>query len=65
LQQAVSSRDVESALVVDQGGLVLAASNNALVGLTLPRLLQLPTQGNLRKLCCRLSGHHHPAQLPG
>lgn len=50
LQQAVSSRDVESALVVDQDGLVLAASNNALVGLTLPSLLQLPSQGNLRKL---------------
>ncbi len=50
LQQAVSSRDVESALVVHQGGRVLAASNNALVGLSLPRLLQLPNQDNLRKL---------------
>jgi len=50
LQQAVSSRDVESALVVDQGGRVLAASNNAQVGLSLLRLLQLPNQDNLRKL---------------
>ena len=50
LQQAASSREVESALVVDQRGLVLAASNNALVGLTLPHVLQLPNQALLREL---------------
>lgn len=50
LQQAASSQDVESALVVDQRGLVLAASNNALVGLPLPQVLQLPNQHHLRQL---------------
>jgi diguanylate cyclase (GGDEF)-like protein len=50
LQQAVSSRDVESALVVDQRGLLLAASNNALVGMPLPQVLQLPNQHHLREL---------------
>jgi hypothetical protein len=49
LQQAASSREVDSALVVDQRGLVLAASNNALVGLTLPHVLQLPNQELLRE----------------
>jgi diguanylate cyclase (GGDEF)-like protein len=50
LQQAASSQEVESALVVDQRGLVLAASNNALVGLPLPHVLQLPNQHHLREL---------------
>jgi diguanylate cyclase (GGDEF)-like protein len=50
LQQASSSREVEMALVVDQRGLVLAATNNALVGLPLPRVLQQPNQEHLRKL---------------
>ncbi len=50
LQQAASSREVISALVVDQRGLVLAASNNALVDLPLPHLLQLPQQHVLAEL---------------
>lgn len=50
LQLANSARDVEMALVVDQRGIVLAASDNALVGLPLPRLLQLPRQESLRHL---------------
>ena len=50
LQTAAASRDVESALVVDQRGLVLAASNAALVGLPLPQVLQLPNERHLREL---------------
>ncbi len=50
LQQASSSREVEMALVVDQRGLVLAATNNALVGLPLPQVLQQPNQRHLRQL---------------
>jgi len=50
LQQAASSREVISALVVDQRGLVLAASNNALVDLPLPHRLQLPQQHVLAEL---------------
>jgi diguanylate cyclase (GGDEF)-like protein len=50
LQQVASSQEVESALVVDQRGLVLAASNKALVGLPLPQVLQLPNQHHLREL---------------
>lgn len=50
LQAAAASRDVESALVVDQRGVVLAASNAALVGLPLPHVLQLPNQQDLREL---------------
>jgi diguanylate cyclase (GGDEF)-like protein len=50
LQTAAASRDVESALVVDQRGLVLAASNAALVGLPIPQVLQLPNQHYLREL---------------
>jgi diguanylate cyclase (GGDEF)-like protein len=50
LQQSAASREVTSALVVDQRGLVLAASNNALVDLPLPHLLQLPQQRQLQEL---------------
>jgi diguanylate cyclase (GGDEF)-like protein len=52
LQTAASARrgELESALVVDQRGLVLAASNAALVGLPLPHVLQLPNQQHLREL---------------
>lgn len=50
LQTAAAAREVESALVVDQRGLVLAASNGALVGLPLPHVLQLPNQQHLREL---------------
>ncbi|MEB3321178.1 MAG: GGDEF domain-containing protein, partial [Cyanobium sp.] len=45
-----SGQVVLSALVVDQRGVVLAASNNALVGLPLSHVLQLPAQGLLRQL---------------
>ena len=50
LQMAAAAREVENALVVDQRGLVLAASNAALVGLPLPHVLQLPHQRHLREL---------------
>jgi diguanylate cyclase (GGDEF)-like protein len=50
LQQAASSQEVTMALVVDQRGLVLAATNNALVGRTLPQVLQQPNQRPLREL---------------
>ena len=50
LQQASSGREVEMALVVDAQGRVLAASNNALVGLPIDRVLQLPGQPPLRAL---------------
>lgn len=50
LQTAAVAQEVESALVVDQRGLVLAASNGALVGLPLPHVLQLPNQQHLREL---------------
>ena len=50
LQTAAAAQEVESALVVDQRGLVLAASNGSLVGLPLPHVLQLPNQQYLRKL---------------
>ena len=50
LQAAATAEEVESALVVDQRGLVLASSNGALVGLPLPYVLQLPQQRHLRRL---------------
>ena len=50
LQQATSSQQVVSSLVVDQRGVVLAASNNALVGLQMLQVLQLPGQSSLRPL---------------
>ena len=50
LQQASSGQEVELALVVNNRGRVLAASNNALVGLSLIEVLQQPDQGNLRAL---------------
>ncbi|MFM2079748.1 MAG: hypothetical protein RLZZ124_866 [Cyanobacteriota bacterium] len=50
LQMATSSQEVAAALVVDQRGVVLAASNNALVGLPLSNVLQLPRQEPLRRL---------------
>lgn len=51
LQQITSTRPLEtSALVVDQRGIVLAASNNALVGLPLSSVLAMPRQKPLRQL---------------
>ena len=50
LQQASSGQQVVSSLVVDQRGVVLAASNNALVGLPLVQVLQLPGQSSLQPL---------------
>jgi len=50
LLQAASARQVETALVVDQRGIVLAASNNALVRLPLSQVLLLPRQEPLRQL---------------
>jgi diguanylate cyclase (GGDEF)-like protein len=42
LQEATSSQAVLKALLVDQRGIVLAASNNALLGLPLQQVLQRP-----------------------
>lgn len=50
LQQASSGREVEMALVLDQRGFVLAASDNALVGQPLAKVLQRPDQAHLREL---------------
>jgi len=50
VQESSSGGRVESALVVDQRGVVLAASNRALVGLPLAHVLRLPAQGTLRQL---------------
>jgi hypothetical protein len=44
LQRAAVNQGLESALVVDARGVVLVASNNALVNLPLPHVLQLPYQ---------------------
>jgi diguanylate cyclase (GGDEF)-like protein len=50
LQKATSSHEAISALVVDQRGVVLAASNNALVGMSIVQVLQQPTERSLRPL---------------
>jgi diguanylate cyclase (GGDEF)-like protein len=51
LQQITATRPQEtSAVVVDQRGIVLAASNNALVGLSLASVLAMPRQEPLRQL---------------
>lgn len=50
LQQASSGRQVDMALVVNEQGRVLAASNNALVDLSIGEVLQQPAQGQLRTL---------------
>lgn len=50
LQRAVTGQAVESALVVDRRGVVLAASNSALVNLPLPQVLQLPGEQRLDAL---------------
>ncbi|MFM7314462.1 MAG: diguanylate cyclase [Cyanobium sp.] len=50
IQEASSGRLVMAALVLDQRGVVLAASNNALVGLPISAVLQQPTQAALRRL---------------
>ena len=42
LQQASSSREALGSIVFDRRGVVLAASNNALVNLTLEQVLELP-----------------------
>lgn len=50
LQRAAASDTLDSALVVDRRGVVLAASNSALVNLPLPHVLQLPAEQRLRAL---------------
>lgn len=51
LQQVTATRQQDtSALVVDQRGIVLAASNNALVGLPLTSVMAMPRQQALRQL---------------
>lgn len=51
LQMITATQPQEtSALVVDQRGIVLAASNNALVGQSLATVLTMPRQGPLRHL---------------
>lgn len=51
LQQVTSTREQDAtALVVDQRGIVLAASNNALVGLPLAAVMAMPRQRALRQL---------------
>lgn len=50
LQQAAVNQGLESALVVDARGVVLVASNNALVNLPLPHVLQLTGEQPLRAL---------------
>ena len=50
LQRAAVNQGLESALVVDARGVVLVASNNALVNLPLPHVLQLADEQPLRAL---------------
>ncbi|MEX0589146.1 MAG: GGDEF domain-containing protein [Cyanobium sp.] len=50
LQRAVSSETLESAMVVDRRGVVLAASNSALEKLPLQNVLQLPRSQQLQAL---------------
>ncbi|MEB3319745.1 MAG: GGDEF domain-containing protein [Cyanobium sp.] len=51
IQQISSTRPQKtSALVVDQRGMVLAASNNAMVGLALSAVLTMPRQAPLKQL---------------
>ncbi|MEY4801031.1 MAG: hypothetical protein RLZZ274_2217 [Cyanobacteriota bacterium] len=50
LQRAAVNQGLESALVVDARGVVLVASNNALVNLPLPHVLQLTGEQPLRAL---------------
>ena len=50
LQRAAVNQGLESALVVDARGVVLVASNNALVNLPLPHVLQLADERPLRAL---------------
>ena len=50
LQQASSSREALGSMVFDRRGVVLAASNNALVGLTLEQVLELPAERRLKAL---------------
>ena len=50
LQRAAANQGLESALVVDARGVVLGASDNALVNLPLPHVLQLAGEQPLRAL---------------
>ena len=50
LQRAASSETLDSAVVVDRRGVVLAASNSALVNLPLQHVLQLPAEQRLTSL---------------
>ena len=50
LQNATTDEGLDQALVVDQRGVVLAAADQALVGLPLPQILALPDQAVLRWL---------------
>lgn len=50
LQNAASFDRLDSALVVDQRGVVMAAADQALVGLPLQKVLELPDQALLRLL---------------
>ncbi len=50
LQRAATGQAVEAAVVVDRRGVVLAASNSALVNLPLPHVLQLPSEKRLNAL---------------
>jgi len=50
LQRAASSETLDSAVVVDRRGVVLAASNSALVNLPLQHVLQLPAEQRLTAL---------------
>jgi diguanylate cyclase (GGDEF)-like protein len=50
LQRAAANQAVESALVVDRRGVVLAASDSALVSMPLQHVLQLPAEQPLRAI---------------
>ena len=50
LQRAVSGQRLDSAMLVDRRGVVLAASNNALVSLPLQHVLQLSGEHDLKEL---------------
>jgi len=61
LQQATSGQEVDMGLVVSDQGRVLAASNNALVGLSINQVLQLPSERRLRALFSRCLDGERPS----
>jgi len=63
LQQASSGQRVQMALVVNEQGRVLAASNNALVDLSIVQVLQQPALGPLRALFSDCPRHASAACL--